>query len=285
MALGTPHAVGSFTLGISLVNVAVKAYKAIESPSKETAMRQLHNVCSTPIKQINRCEKCNVNVNFADLIKGVAVGKDSFVVITPQELTLLKTAKSDHVAILQFVDEDEVDSIYFEDGIYFLSPEKGHAGSFATVRDGLQGKLAIGDYSTGGHDHRVAIGVFDKVMVMRYLRPHAEVRTPVNIPQYDNIPVESNPTHTKLMAQLISTLTSPFDPTAVIDSYAVNFHKLVEAKVAGTAPNIVTPTAAPKAVVDLMSQLAASLAAVKKPEPAATTVQHPKAVTRKKRLA
>jgi DNA end-binding protein Ku len=266
MAAGTPHSVGSFTLGISLVNVAVKAYKAIETPSKETAMRQLHGECSTPIKQINRCEKCNKDVAFGDLIKGVAVGKDTFVVITPQELTLLKTAKSDHVAILQFVDENEVDSIYFEDGIYFLSPEKGHTSSFATVRDGLIGKLAIGDYSTGGHDHRVAIGVFDKVMVMRYLRPHNEVRTPVTIPQYDNIPLDANPAHAKLMDQLIATLTSPFDPTAIIDSYAINFRKLVEAKVAGTAPNIVTPEVAPKAVVDLMSQLAASLAIVQKPE-------------------
>ena len=270
MAAGTPHSVGSFTLGISLVNVAVKAYKAIESPGKETAMRLLHNACNTPIKQTNHCEKCNKDVPYADLVKGGAVGKDTFVVITPEELTLLKTAKSDHVKILQFVDEDEVDSIYFEDGIYFLAPEKGHTGSFATVRDGLDGKLAIGDYTTGGHDHRVAIGAFDKVMVMRYLRPHNEVRTPVAIPQYDNIPAVADPAHKTLMKQLVATLTSAFDPTAITDEYAVNFRKLVEAKVAGTAPNITPPVPTTKAVADLMSALTASIAAVKAPEPAKT---------------
>jgi DNA end-binding protein Ku len=268
MAAGTPHSVGSFTLGISLVNVAVKAYKAIESPGKETAMRQLHDACNTPINQKNFCEKCQTNVPYTNLIKGVAVGKDAFVVISPAEIKLLQTAKSDHVKIIQFVDEDEVDSIYFEDGIYFLAPEKGHTGSFATVRDGLDGKLAIGDYTSGGHDHRVAIGAFDKVMVMRYLRPHNEVRTPVTIPQYDNIPAVADPTHNKLMKQLIATLTSAFDPTAITDEYAVNFRKLVEAKVAGTVPNIVTAAVTTKAVADLMATLTASIAAVQKPEPA-----------------
>lgn len=265
MAAGTPHSVGSFVLGVSLVNVAVKAYKAIENPNKETAMRQLHGECKTPIQQKNFCEKCNKNVAYTDLVKGVGVGKDSFVVITADELKTLKTVKSDSVKIVQFVDEDEIDSIYFEDGIYFLSPEKGHTNSFATVRDGLDGKIGIGDYSSGGHDHRVAISAFDKVMIMRYLRPHTEVRTPITIPQYDNIPATGDPAHHKLMKDLVATLTSPFDPAAIVDEYAVNFRKLVEAKVAGTEP-VYSATPAAQPVTDLMAQLTASIAAVKKPE-------------------
>lgn len=275
-----PRSTGSFIIGVSLVGVGVKVYKAIETPGAETAMKQLCPTCKVPTQQKLNCEKCGV-IAYSDLAKGVPVGNGSYLVFTDEEIKALQGAKTEKVEIIQFCDEDEIDSIYLEDGIYYLAPEKGSGSAFATFRNSLDGRAAIGDYTTKGHDHRVAISQFNNVLVMRYLRPHKEVRTPADIPKYDDIPADGDPKHTKLMGMLIDSLTGAFDPTALIDTYSTNFNKMVEAKGAGTE-YVVPVEEVKEKESDLMAALEASLAATKPVEKVAKVVAIKRKKTKKK---
>jgi DNA end-binding protein Ku len=278
-----PRSTGSFTMGFSLASIAMKVYKAIETPGSETEMKQLCPTCKVPTQQKLVCGgTCGKEIAFTDLAKGVwAV--DKFITFTTEEIASLKLAKSDKVDIIQFCAEDDIDSIYFEDGIYFLMPDKGHADAFNTFRDRLAGRYAVGDYTTGGKDHRVTISEFDNALVMRYLRPHKEVRSPLALPQYDKLGA-GNPKHVKLMDMVIDSMSGPFDPTEIVDTYAANFAKLVEAKAGGTAfvPAVEVVEEKPS---DTMAQLEASMALLAKAQKKTATVVPIKRKTAKKKAA
>ena len=189
--------------------------------------------------------------------------------IAQQELVVKNAAK--HKENPAFV-EDAIDTIYLEDSIYFLGPGLGFESAYATFRDGLFGKYAICDFVKSGHDHRVVLRAFDKAIEMRYLRPHAEVRVPNDIPNYDDIPEVGNPKHAKMMTQLVSQMLSEtFDATAIVDGHAINKQKMIRAKIAGGDVEF-TPDAPVKAATsDLMAALTASIAKSKAKSPKAKT--------------
>jgi Ku protein len=203
-----------------------------------------------------------VYVENSDIVKGVEAVAGLVTILTAAELKMLEVAKTEKVDVIQFCDEGDVDSIYFEDGIYYLAPDKGHGKSFATFREGLVGRMAIADYASRGHDHRVAISSFNRALIMRYLRPHAEVRVPSDIPQYDAIPESADPKDAKLMDMLIAQFSGEFDPSAIVDVYASNFKKLVDSKVTGDGTFVLAVEPAQQPMADMTAALEASIAAM-----------------------
>jgi DNA end-binding protein Ku len=110
------------TLSFGLVSFGVKAHKATDEA--KTGMHQFHS-CGHPINQKNVCVKCNTDVAYSDIVKGVTVN-GATVLLTKDELDAIKPETADSIAVEGFVPLDSIDPLYV-DASYFLAPEKGQS--------------------------------------------------------------------------------------------------------------------------------------------------------------
>ncbi|MCM3655574.1 Ku protein, partial [Metabacillus litoralis] len=117
-------------------------------------------------------------VERSDLVKGYEVSKDEYVLFDDADFDKVKLEATRTIDIGQFVDEDEIDRLYWDDPFYVV-PEKGvGAEAFAVIREAMKsaGKIAIGSAVIRGRERQLALEVRGKGLVAYSLRPHEEVR-------------------------------------------------------------------------------------------------------------
>jgi DNA end-binding protein Ku len=96
-----------------------------------------------------------------EIIKGYEHTKEQHVLIHPKEIDELKLEAKHTIDMVRFVDEDQIDSRYFEKP-YYLIPDGDEADEgYTVIRDGLKesGKIAIGQLIMQGREHLVGINV------------------------------------------------------------------------------------------------------------------------------
>ena len=85
-------------------------------------------------------------VERSELMRGYEVSRDEYVLFDEADFDRVKLESTRVISIDKFVDESEIDRLYWEDPFYVV-PEKG-AGveAFAVIRDAMkkQGKVALG---------------------------------------------------------------------------------------------------------------------------------------------
>lgn len=224
----------------------------------------------------------------ADLVKGYEVAKDEYVLMDDADFEKVKLESTRTIDIGQFVDEDEIDRLYWEDPFYVV-PEKGvGAEAFAVIRDAMRetGKIAIGALVLRGRERQVALEVRGKGLVAYSLRPHDEVRDAGDF--FDDIPsVKADPDMVEIAERIIGQKDAKFDPSKFKDRYDDALRALIKAKQKGGKALIEAPEPDDTNVIDLMAALRNSLSggttgAAKKPAAKKTA---PKKTAAKKKAA
>lgn len=208
----------------------------------------------------------------ADLVKGYEVAKDEYVLMDDADFEKVKLESTRTIDIGQFVDEDEIDRLYWDDPFYVV-PEKGvGAEAFAVIRDAMRetGKIAIGALVLRGRERQVALEVRGKGLVAYSLRPHDEVRDAGDF--FDDIPsVKADPDMVEIAERIIGQKDAKFDPSKFKDRYDDALRALIKAKQKGGKALVEAPEPDDTNVIDLMAALRNSLgggttgAAKKKP--------------------
>lgn len=117
------HTMWKGTISFGLVNIPVKMHAATEN--KDIKLRQLHKECKSPVKYEKVCPICEKEVKNEDIVKAYEYAKNKFVILDEEELESLKKEQEDKaVEILDFVQLEDIDPIYFEKS-YYLSPNEG----------------------------------------------------------------------------------------------------------------------------------------------------------------
>ena len=127
-------------------------------------------------------------VERSDLVKGYEVSKDEYVLFDDEDFEKVRLESTRTIDIGQFVDEDDIDRLYW-DSPFFVVPEKGvGAEAFAVIRDAMKsaGKIAIGCLVLRNRERQIALEVRGKGLVAYTLRPHEEVRDAGDF--FDDIP-------------------------------------------------------------------------------------------------
>lgn len=255
------HAIWTGRLSVGLVTVGVKAYKSCDEPDAETSLRQLHNACSTPINQKRHCEKCNVEIPYADIVKGYENPDGSFVVLTADELKAIKAPSTDTIAVTEFVPVADIDPIYVS-ATYYLTPDKGQTNGYATLAAAMTKKrvAAQGRLSIYGREHNVTVRPFGAGLVLQLMRTVTEIRDARELPNaIAPGAVTVDPAQVKLAEQLLDMYAGKFDATDYEDEYLKAFKALVDAKKQGAVPFVAPAAKVAPATPDLMSALKASL--------------------------
>jgi DNA end-binding protein Ku len=256
-----PRSIWSGAISFGLVNVPVKLYSAVSK--KTVRFHQLHGETGSRIQQRRVDPTTGEEVSYEDIVKGYEIGKDRYVVVTPDELEALDPEKTRSIDIEDFVDESEIDPIYY-DHPYYLAPAQGAEKAYRLLLDAMKqaGKVAIARVVIRNKEQLVAIRPSDNVLTMSTMNFADEVVPPDKLDEIgesDGSKEKTTKRELDMAQQLIDSLTTDFDPDKYHDTYRERVLDLIERKAAGE--EIAAPPEAPEPapVPDLMAALEASL--------------------------
>jgi DNA end-binding protein Ku len=253
----------SGAISFGLVNVPVKLYSAVSR--KTVRFNQLNEQTGNRIQMQRVDPETGEQVPFEQIVKGFELARDRYVIIKPEELDALDPEKTRTIDILDFVDLEEIDPIYY-DHPYYLVPDKGAAKAYGLLLGAMEraGKVAIAKVVLRQKEQLVAIRPADELLMMETMIFHDEV---VPHDELDELPdakdLKVSDRELKMAEQLIDSLSSGFDPSQYRDEYREKVLELIERKAQGEEIAVQPEAPEPAKVPDLMAALEASLAAVK----------------------
>ena len=197
-------------------------------------------------------------VERSDLVKGYEVSKDEYVLFDEADFDKVKLDSTRTISIDEFVDEAEIDRLYWDDPFYVV-PEKGvGVDAFVVIREAMKtaGKVALGCLVLRGKERRLALEVHGKGLVAYTLRSHDEVRDADDY--FDDIPtVKADKAMVEIAERIIAQKEADFDPSGFNDRYDDALRELIKAKQKGKV--IAAPEPEDTNVIDLMAALRNSL--------------------------
>ena len=257
-----PRAIWSGSVSFGLVNVPVKLTSAT-SP-KDVRFHQLHDADHGRINQKRVCSTDGEEVEYSHIVKGYDLGGGRYVVVEPEELASIDVEATRNIDIEEFVDLADIDPVYFEKS-YYLVPDGRAEKPYALLVETMQrcGKVALGRFVLRTKQYLAALRARDGVLVLSTMLYADEVIDPglLEVPTAaDTAPSERE---LGMAAQLVESLSAPFDPDKYRDDYREKVLALIEAKAEGEVITQPAPAVEAAPVVDLMAALEASLARAK----------------------
>ena len=278
-----PRAIWSGAISFGLVNVPIKLFTA--TSQKDVRFHQLHDKDGARIQQKRVCSKDGEEVPMEHIVKGYEVSRDKYVIITPEELDALDPKASRTVDILDFVDLDEIDPVYF-DSTYYMVPEKGAGKAYALLLEAMRKskKVAIARVVLRQKQHLVALRPLRNALSMETMLYADEVVSPETL---EGLPedVEVTDRELAMAQQLIDSLADDFKPERYRDDYRERVLEMIERKAEGQEIVAAEEEEEQAPVVDLMAALEASLAAAKTRREAEPEEEKPAKPARKRASA
>jgi DNA end-binding protein Ku len=259
------HTIWKGAISFGLVNIPVKMYAATED--KDISMRMLHKECGTPISYARRCPTCDTPVKTETIVKGYEYEKGRFVKFEKDELDALAADSSREIKIVDFVNLEEIDPIYFQK-TYYLGPGDTGANAYGLLMTALKdtGKIGIARVTIRNKSSLAAIRIVDGCISMETIFYPDEIRPAAQVPNLHTTSVNVNEKELTMAKMLIDQLSVPFDPEKYHDEYREQVMELIQKKVAGEEIEV-APTPQRNNVIDLMAALQASLEAAKTASP------------------
>jgi DNA end-binding protein Ku len=244
---------GSITFG--LINIPVKVFSAVQESNLEMNMLDKNDYSNIKFKRIN--ESTGQEVTYSDIVKGYKLD-DKYVVVEDSDFEAAEAEKTKTIEIMNFVDEKEIDTIYYEQP-YYLEPDKGAMKAYALLRDALQasGKVGVGSIVLRNKESLVVLKSFKNVIVLNRIRFQEEIRdtTELKLP-----PLSEMKTKEMDMAiKLVSQLTEKFDIAKYKDNYTAKLLEIIKDKAKGKKQVAPKLKVVHKQNEDLMAMLKASL--------------------------
>jgi DNA end-binding protein Ku len=248
---------GSISFG--LVSIPVSLYPATRR--EELSFRLLRATDLSPVNYKRVAQNDGREVPWDQIVKGYEYEKGKFVVLKDADFKRVDIEATQTVEIMDFVQLDEVDPMFFQKP-YYLVPEKGGAPAYTLLHDVLAntGKVGIAKVVIRSRQHLAAVKAQKKGLVLEIMHFADEL---VDVEEL-NIPLaKSNPQRRELeMAKtLVNQMTQPWEPKRYTDDYSSSLMKMIKDKIAngdkaaGPAPKAKRQTN----VIDLAAVLEESL--------------------------
>ncbi|MFV8464856.1 Ku protein [Flavobacterium sp. LB1P62] len=244
---------GSITFG--LINIPIKVFSAVKESNIEMNMLDKNDYSNIKFKRVN--ENTGKEVAYADIVKGYKLD-DRYVVIEDTDFEAAAAEKTKTIEIMNFVDEKEIDTIYYEQP-YYLEPDKGALKAYALLRDALKTseKVGVGTIVLRNKESLVILKSYKNVIVLNRIRFQEEIRntTELKLPPLS----EMNSKEMDMAVKLVEQLTEKFDIAKYKDNYTAKLLEIINNKVKGKKQVAPKLKVVHKQNDDLMAMLKASL--------------------------
>lgn len=253
------RSIWSGAIGFGLVNIPVKIFSATQQSELDLDMLDKKDMSNIKFKRVN--ESTGKEVAYENIVKAYNLD-GQYVVLSDEDYKKASPEKSKIIEIAEFVEEKEIDSMYYETP-YYLEPQKSGTKAYALLRDALKktGKTGIATFVMRTKESLALVKPIGDILVLQKIRYEEEIRKPdeINIPKADSKPAEL-----KMAINLIDQLTTKFDISKYKDTYTAELMKVIKAKAKGKALPEPSMRVVHSKTEDLMAQLKASLETKKK---------------------
>lgn len=243
------------SIGFGLVNIPVRLYNATDEST--ISFVQLDKNTNSRVKYKKVSEATGKELQQQEIVRAYEM-QGNYVIVDDSDLAKAMPEKIDHLEIIQFVNEKEIDAVYYEKP-YYLEPEKQGGKAYALLRDALtlEEKVGLGLLVYHNKEWLCLLKPLRKVLVLHRLRFSDEIRSEKGVVVPD---VEVKKEELKMASMLIEQLTKPFNPAAFTDTYSEKVMAVIEAKAKGKPAGKTLKVVHSATTVDLMEKLKASLA-------------------------
>jgi DNA end-binding protein Ku len=245
-------------LRLSLVSCPVALYTAT-ARTGEVHFNMLHKTTHNRIRMIPTDPETGP-VDRDDIVKGYEIDKDRYVIVTEDEIDLVRLESTRTIDIERFVDAGEIDRLYWNDP-YFLVPDGQLAlDAYSVIREAMAktDKIALGRVVMHARERLLAIEPRECGLLAYSLRAHNEVRDPVEA--FDDIPRhKADPKMVAIAEKIIEQQEGPFDPSEFTDRYEDALRALIKDKEKGAGRKVTVEEPEDTNVIDLMAALRRSL--------------------------
>jgi len=256
------RAIWKGNISFALVSIPISLFSATRK--NELSFHYLHKKDMSPVSYKRFCDSENVEVPWEEITRGYEYERDRYVEITDEDLDKADVELTKTIQIQEFVQEDEIDPVYF-DKPYYLEPQKGGERAYALMRDALaeSGKVGIAKVVLKSREHLAAVKSVGTLLTLQTMRFAHEIvdSGSLNVPQKTDVSKKEM----DLANTLIDSMSDKFDPGKYKDDYYDKVLGIIQMKVAGVSPQAPAPKGpGPAKVVDLMEILKQSLSETKK---------------------
>lgn len=258
-----PRSIWKGAISFGLVTIPVKVYGATEQ--KDIAFRQIHPADGGRIKYKRVCEKCGKEVPFAEIAKGYESADGRMAVLEKSDFDNLPLSSAKTVDVVQFVDQSDIDPMYFEKS-YYLEAEGAGAKPYVLLRDALvkTGKWAVVKVALRSREALAVVRPVAGTLVLQTMLWPDEVRDGSFAAPSADIKVSDG--EVAMAEMFITSMEGEFKPEQFSDAYREAVEALVQAKLSDVpVPETEGVSVAKDAdVVDLVAALRASVEAARK---------------------
>ncbi|HET8535109.1 MAG TPA: Ku protein [Sphingomicrobium sp.] len=266
---------------LALVSIPIELFPA----TKSGAQIQFHQVYE-PTGQRIKYEKVVPGIGPVDrdqIVKGYEVSKGQYVLLDQEEIDSVKLESRKTLDLVEFVDEDGIDPMYFDKPYYVVPADDLAEEAYVVLRDALKAanKIGVGQLAMRGQEYVVALKPCGRGLLLETLRYADEVNKSSGFFR-DIGDTKPDPDLLDMASMLIERKAGEFDPKEFHNRYVDALHRLIEKKQKAKGAKIIEEeeTAPPKGsnVIDLMAALKKSLGEQKaeaKPKKAAAKKKAP----------
>ena len=256
------RAIWKGNISFALVSIPISLFSATRK--NELSFHYLHKKDMSPVSYKRFCDAENSEVQWEELTRGYEYEKDQYIEITDEDLDKVDVPHTRTIQIQEFVDEGEIDPLYF-DKPYYLEPQKGGERPYALMRDALaqSKKVGIAKVVLKSREHLAAVKAVGNMITLQTMRFAHEIvdASSLNLPSK----AEISKKEMDLANTLIDSMSDKFDPDRYKDDYHDKVLEIIRMKVDGVSPQApVREGPGPAKVIDLMEVLKQSLSETKK---------------------
>jgi DNA end-binding protein Ku len=240
-------------LSFGLVSIPVGLYSATED--KAIRFHQFQEGTSDRVRNKRVNERTGEEVEFSQIVKGYDIGGGEYVIVTPEELEGVEPGPTRTIEIVDFVDLEAIDPIYYK-STYYLAPQGNDAQrAYELLRNamGATKKIGIATFVMRSKQHLVAVRPEEKVLALETMFFHDEVRDPTT--ELGTLPGE------------LTFKPREWNADNYADTYRQRVEELIDRKRQGEIVVTGGDTRPAAPVVDLMDALQASVKAARNHRP------------------
>lgn len=245
---------------LALVSIPVEVVSATKTSSR-ISFHQIHEPSGKRI----RYEKVVPGIGPVDtdeIVKGYEVEKGKYVLLSDEEIADVKLEAKKSIDLVQFVDADAIDPVYFEKPFYILPSEEDEDAeeAYIVLRDALKktNKIGLGQIVVRGQGSIVAIKPFGKGLLLETLRYADEVKKSDTV--FEDVPAKKvDADLIELAQELIDKKSGEFQPEKFKDTYTVALRELIKAKQENRPPREIEEAPPASNVINLMDALKRSV--------------------------
>ena len=249
---------GAITFG--LITIPVGLYTAIQERDIHFNLLDSRDGSRIRYKRVNA--RTGDEVDRADMVKGYEFEKGRYVTFTEEELDRIPSESFRTIDVVQFVDQGQIDPIYYQSS-HYVAPEEAGVKAYALMAHALEqsGRVGLAKITLRDKERLAVLRPREGVLILETMNWPDEIRP---APSDAERRLSVSPKEVEMAERLIDELTEDFDPGRFHDSYRERLEQAIEAKIEGEEVSLAPDEGPePEEVSDLMEALRASVEAAR----------------------